>query len=110
MRELPVRAGVIHRQWKRLRQDLGELVDRDVVAGRQLSDGVAAQHLLQVLGRDRQVLAIADPLFDLVADAGLLQLGDDRIKPALAAITEHFAQHDRQHGPLELAEDALECR
>ena len=44
----------------------------------QLLDRVAAEHLLQLLGRDRQVLAVADPGFDLIAEAGLLQLGDDR--------------------------------
>jgi len=45
------------------------------------------QHLLQLLGRDRQVLAVADPGFDLIAEARLLQLGYDRVQPALAAIT-----------------------
>ena len=71
-------------------------------------DRVAAEHLLQLVGRDRQVLAVADPGFDLIAEARLLQLGDDRAKAALAAAAQHFAQHGRKNGGSELAERALE--
>src|SRR5229473_3630085 len=108
MRELAVGAGVIDGGGKCVRQNLGELIDRDVVARGQLPDRVAAQHLLQLLGGDRQVLAVSDPGFDLIAEACLLQLGDDRGEPALAAIAEHFAEHDREYGAAELAECALE--
>ena len=45
---------MIDRGGKLLRQNLGNLVDRDIEACGQLLDGVAAQHLLQLLGRDRQ--------------------------------------------------------
>jgi len=110
MRELAVRTGLIHGLGKLLRQNLGELIDRDVEPRRQLLDGVAAQHLLQLLGRDRQVLAVSDPGFDLIAEARLLELGDDGGESALAAIAEHFAQHDRNHSRLELTEGALERR
>src|SRR4029077_18090534 len=107
-RELTAGACVIDRQRQLVRQYLRQLVDRDVVLGGELLDAVASEHLTQLIGRDRQVLAIADPGFDLIAEAGLLQLGDDRVKPALAAIAENFAQHDRKHGSLELPERALE--
>jgi len=63
MRQLAVRAGVIHRQRKLLRQHLGELIDRNIEAGGQLLDGVAAQHLLQLFGGDREILAV--PIQDL---------------------------------------------
>ena len=55
-----------------LRQHLGQLIDRNTEARRKLLDGVAAEHLLQLLRRNRQVLAVADPGFDLVAEARLL--------------------------------------
>ena len=91
-----------------MRQYLGELIDRDVEPRSQLPDRVAPEHLLQLLGRDRQVLAIADPGFDLIAEAGLLQLGDDRRSSALPAIAEHLAQHHRNHRGFELTEHAGE--
>ncbi len=65
---------------------------------------------LQLLGRNRQILAVSDPGFDLIAEARLLKLGDDGGEPALAAIAENFAQHDRNHSRLELAECAFERR
>jgi hypothetical protein len=110
MRQLAVRTGAIHGLGKLLRQNPGELIDRDVEPRRQLLDGVAAEHLLQLLGRNRQVLAVSDPGFDQIAEARLLELGDDGGEPALAAIAEHFAQHDRNYRRLELAECAFECR
>src|ERR1700736_4111275 len=82
MRELAVRTGVIHDRGKHLRQNRGELIDRDVEPRRQLLDRVAAQHLLQLLGGDRKVLTVSDPGFELVAKPGLLQLGDDRVQSA----------------------------
>ncbi len=110
MRQLAVRAGVIHCSRQLLRQNLGELIDRDIEPRGQLLDGVAAEHLLQLLGGDRQILTVSDPGFDLIAKAGLLQLGDDRVQSALAAIAEHFAQHHRDHSGLKLAECAPERR
>src|SRR4051812_31837879 len=61
VRQPTVRTGVIDRGGQLVRQHLGELVDRNVEARRELPDGVAAKHLLQLFGRDRQVLAVADP-------------------------------------------------
>ena len=83
VRQLSIRTGVIHRFGKLLRQNLGELIDRNIEPRGQLLDGIAAQYLLQ--------------------------FGNNRRKAALTAVAEHFAQHDRQHGTLELAECALEC-
>jgi len=45
-------------------------------------------------------LAIANPGFDLIAEARLLELGNDCVQPALAAIAENLAQHNRKHGAL----------
>jgi len=104
VRELTVRTGVIDRQRQLLCQQLAELVNRDIEARRQLLGGIAAQYLLQLLRCDWQVLAVSDPGLDLIAEAGLLQLGDDGIEPALAAIAKHFAENNRQHGRLKLAE------
>src|ERR1700723_2400615 len=69
MRQLAVRTGVIHRGGKLLRQNFGDLIDRDVEPCGQLLDGVAAQHLMQLVGRDRQILTISEPGFDLLAEA-----------------------------------------
>jgi hypothetical protein len=44
-------------------------------------------------------LTVSDPGFDLIAETRLLELGEDRGEPDLAAIAEHFAQHDRNHSP-----------
>ena len=65
--QLAVRTGVIHSRGKLLRQNLGDLIDRDVELGRQLLDRVAAKHLVQLLGRNRQVLPASDPGFHLIA-------------------------------------------
>src|SRR5258705_10114550 len=66
VRQPAVRAGMVDGGRELLRQHLGKLVDRNVEARRELLDGVAAEHLLQLLGRNRQVLAVADPGFDLI--------------------------------------------
>ena len=108
VRQAAVRAGVIDGGRELVRQHLGELVDRNVEARRELLDGVAAEHLLQLFGRNRQVLAVADPRFDLIAKPALLKLGDDRRQSTLAAIAKHLAQHHRNHGSFELTEHALE--
>jgi hypothetical protein len=116
VRELAIRAGVVHRGGKLLRQNLGELINRDIKTRSQLLDGIAAQHLLQLLGRDGKVLAVSDPGSDLVAKACLLQPGDDRREPALAGIAEHFAQHHRNYAsswpsaPLNAGEFSNESR
>jgi len=110
MRQLAVRTGVIHRGGEILRQEFAELIDGDVESRGQLLDRVAAEHLLQLLGGDREVLTVSEPGFDLIAKAGLLELGDDRRESALAAVAEHLAQHDRDHRRLKLAEGAFERR
>src|SRR5262245_1239899 len=61
MGQLPVRARAINCQRKLVRQYLGDLVDRNMVLGRKLANHVAAEHLLQLVGRDGQVLTGADP-------------------------------------------------
>src|SRR5437588_13036742 len=66
VRELTVRTGVIHRQRKLVRQYLAQLVNRHIVPGGELLDGVVSQHLAQLISRDRQVLTVADPGFDLI--------------------------------------------
>ncbi|KTT54232.1 hypothetical protein SB7C_12355, partial [Staphylococcus epidermidis] len=110
MRQLAVGARAVHRPRKLLGQHLGQLVDRNVEPGGELLDRVAAQHLLQLVGRDRQVLAGADPGFDLVAEPGLFELGDDGRQAALPAIALHLAEHDGNHGRPELAKHALQLR
>ena len=61
MRQRAVRAGVIDRGGKLLGQNFGDLIDRDVVLRRQLPDGVIAQNLVQLVGRNRQVRAASNP-------------------------------------------------
>ena len=61
MRQLAVRAGMIDRGGKLLGQNFRDLIDRDVVLRRQLPDGVVAQNLMQLVGRNRQVRAASDP-------------------------------------------------
>lgn len=107
MRQLAVRASVVDGAGKLLRQDLGDLIDRDVVLGGELPNGIAAQHLLQLFRGDRQVLAIADPGLHLVAETRLLQLGNDSGKSALTAVAQYLAQHHRQNSALQLSECAL---
>ena len=60
MREVPAWAGVIHRRRKLLRQNLRKLVDRNIEARRKLLHLIAAQHLLQFVGGNRNVLPAAD--------------------------------------------------
>ena len=105
---MAVGAGIIDRFRQLLSQDLRDLIDRNIVLGGQLSDGVVAQHLLQFLRTDRQVLAIAEPGLDLIAETRLLELGDNGGQTTLPAIPEDFAQHDREHRASKLAERASE--
>jgi hypothetical protein len=49
--------------------------------------GAAAQHLLQLLDRDRKILTVSDPGFDLIAETRPLELGDGRGEPAPAAMS-----------------------
>ena len=110
MRQLAVRAGVIHRGGKLLRQNFGDLVDRYVEPCSQLLDGVAAEHLMQLVGCDRQILTVSDPGFDLLAKARLLQLCNDGRESALIAIAKDFAQHHRKHSAPKLTEGVLKRR
>src|SRR6186713_942372 len=103
-----VGARMVHGLGQFLGQDLAELVDRDVVAGGELADGVAPKHRAELVGRDRQVLTLAEPRFDLVAEAGLLELCNDRAEAALIVAAEHLAQHRRQDRGAELAERAAQ--
>jgi len=57
VRQFAIGARLVHSQRELVCQDLGHLVDRDVVLGGELADDVAAQHLLELIGRNRQVLA-----------------------------------------------------
>jgi hypothetical protein len=65
-------------------------------------------NLLQLLGRNRQILTVSYPGFDLIAQACLLELGDDRGEPALTTLAENFAEHGRDHSRLKLAERSPE--
>jgi len=87
-------------------QDLGELIDRDVEPSGQLLDDIAAQDLLKLFRGDREVCPVSNPGFDLIAEAGLLELVDDGGKSALAAAAENLAQHRRKNRAAELAERA----
>src|ERR1700761_2674715 len=104
MRQLAVRTGVVHRGGKQLRQNLGYLIDRHVEPRGQLLDGVAAEHLMQLVGRNRQIRTVSDPGFDLLGEAPLLQLCNDGRETALIAIAQDFAQHHRQHSAPKLTE------
>src|SRR5271166_847054 len=110
VRQLAVGARLVHGERQLVRQHLRHLVDRNVVFGGDLPDRVVAEHLLELVGSDREILAVADPGFDLVAEAGLLELGDDGGKPALAPGTHDLAHHHRQYGCANLAERASEGR
>ena len=110
MRQFTVRARMIDRKRKLVRQHLGNLVDGNVIFGGELPHGVVAEYLPQLIGRDGQVVTGADPGFHLLAKSGLLQLGDDRIQSALTAGAQDFAQHRRKDGSAKLAEDGLERR
>lgn len=105
---MAVRARLIDRLRQLLSEDLRDLIDRNIVLGRQLPNGIVAEHLLQFFRRDRQVLAVAEPGLDLIAEPRLLKLGDNGGQAALAATTKEFVQYDRQHGAPELAECASE--
>jgi len=97
MGQLSVRTCAVDRFGKLLCQNLRDLIDWDVELRGELLDCVAAQDLLQLLGGDRQVVAVADPRFDLIAEARLLQFGHDRAQTALAAGTENLADDNRKH-------------
>src|SRR6478609_5167635 len=108
--QMPLRACLVHGLGQFLGQNLAELVDRDVVARRKLPNRVAAEHRAELVGRDRQVLAVAEPGFDLVTEAGLLELRDDCAEAALIVAAEHLVQHRRQDRGAELAERAAKRR
>src|SRR3954447_1188150 len=92
MGQMALRACLVDRLGQLLGQDLAELVNRDVVARRELADGVVAEHGAKLVGRDRQVLAVTEPGFDLIAEARLLEFCDDRAEAALIVAAEHLAQ------------------
>ena len=81
MGQLAVWACPIHGGRKLLRQDLRDLIHRNIEARSQLFDGVAAQNLLKLVGGDRQVLTVSQPGLHLLAEACLLQFGDNCISP-----------------------------
>lgn len=105
---MAVRAGMIDRLGQFLGQDLRDLIDRDIVPGSELPNRVATEHLLQLFRTDRHILAIAKPGFDLIAETGLFELGDNGGQAALAAIAEELVHDNREHGASELAERAPE--
>src|SRR5712671_118640 len=72
MRQFAIRAGMVHRHRELMGKKLRDLVDRDIVLGGELLDGVVAKHLPYLVGRDRQVLAGPDPGLHLVAQSSLL--------------------------------------
>ncbi len=110
MGQFAVRACLINCLWELLSQYLGNLVNRNVVFRRQLPNSIAPEHLLQLFRRNWQILPSPDPGFDLLAEACLLQLGDDGGKAALPTIAEHFAQHNRQNRSLQLSKGAFKGR
>jgi hypothetical protein len=57
---------------------------------RELADHVGAEHVLQLLGRDGQVLPAADPRSDDVAEPALLELLHQPGQPATGLL---MAQH-----------------
>jgi len=105
---MAVRARLIDRLRQFLSKDLRDLIDRNIVLGRQLPNRIVAEHLLQFFGRDRQVLAVAEPGLDLIAEARLLKLGDNGGHAALAATAKELVQYDRQDSAAELAKRASE--
>src|SRR5450631_2091334 len=61
---------------------------------RNLPDGAAAEHFLQLAAADRRVLAGADPRSDLLREAAVLQLADD---PGQAAVLlDQLQRHHHQ--------------
>lgn len=108
MRQLALGAGLVHGRRQLLRKHLRKLIDGNIETGGQLLDGFAAKHLLQLFRRDRQVLTVSNPGFDLIAQARLLQFCDNRAQPTLLPATEHFAQDNRNDCCLKLAECSLE--
>src|SRR5215469_3611805 len=57
MRQFSIRAGLIDRERQLMRKNLRDLVDRNMILRGELSNGVAAEYLLQLIRRDGQVLA-----------------------------------------------------
>ena len=111
MRQLAVGTRFVDGVRKLMRENLGDLIDGDIVFGRELLDDIAAQHLLELLGRNRQVPAVADPGLHLIAETGLLKLGHDGGQSALPpAATQYLAQDGWQYGALQLPKRALEGR
>ena len=98
MWQLAVRAGVIHRERKLMGEQLGDLIDRNIVLRGQLLDGLVTQNLTHLIGGDRQVLAGPNPGLHLIAESGLLKLGDDRVQTALAAGPQVVVQDDQRRG------------
>jgi hypothetical protein len=49
-----------------------------------------------LVGRDRQVLAVAEPRLDLISEIRLLALGDDGTLAALVVAAEHLVEDGPQ--------------
>jgi len=67
-----VGACLIDRLRQLLREDLRDLIDRNIVFGGQLPNRIVAEHLLQFFRCNGQVLAVTEPGFDLIAEPRLL--------------------------------------
>lgn len=61
-------------------------IEIDAVLLRELLDKFATQHLLDLLGADRQVLPGADPRLDEVAETGAFELLHQPAQPLAGAV------------------------
>lgn len=100
-RHFAVRRRAVDDVRQRLSEDAGHLARIDANLARQCADRVRAEHVLQRLGRNRLVLAGADPRADDVAGAARLELLDEAVQAARLVIDEF--ERGRQQRALRIA-------
>jgi hypothetical protein len=71
-------------------------------------DLVAAERSAQLIGRNRQIGAAAEPRLNLIAEAALLQLSGEALQVTEIRLRQHRRDEGRHRGRLNLAEATAE--
>jgi predicted GNAT family N-acyltransferase len=106
--QLAVRAGLVDDGRQVLRQEFQGFVYRDAEVLRELLHLRVAQDRAELVGRDRHVLAVTEPRANLIAEAALLQLGNETVEIAEIGLCQNGGDQRRYGGGFRLAQNALE--
>src|SRR5581483_3236228 len=106
--QLAVRARLVDRRRQMVGQKLEHLIGRHAEFRRQLLHALLAKRGAQLLGRHRQISAVAEPRLHLRAEAALLQLIDDALQVTEVGLLERFRDQGRRGGRRDIAQRAAQ--